>query len=692
MLGTDETVISDATDGVGNAFNGGGGNDNPALSAVAGSNGTTAFDDILNGNGGNDTLNGAAGNDTIRGGTGADSINGGNGDDLILHTMGEGGDTMINGGADFDTLEVSGTGGDDTLNIIVSGGVLTRFDNAAVNNIQNVEMVIVDLGGNAAGGDFITYNGTTEAVTVDLGAGLAPGLDLFTGIENVLGGSGNDTLTGDTGANVLGGNNGDDTLIATVDDVRDSMFGNGGVDTLDYSAYSTDLTVNLQAGGVVVNSGFTTASSDTISAIENFIGGTGNDNIQGTFGAGTTLGSVGSNILVGGFGNDTINGNSGADSIIGGDGDDDLAGGSGVFNDTLSGGAGNDVLRYLVVGVGGDGIDTIDGGDDTDTLVITGQGSTSDFLDVIYNGISLTSIELGLVTGVESVTANLLGAGGIGSDSLSYNGTTVSVNVDLTAGTASGFTSIAGIENVTGGSGGDTIRANGAVNVLGGNGGNDTIIATVDNVRDTFTGNSGNDTLDYSEYSTALSVVLQTGGSFTVGGSGSTVATSDSVSLFFNFIGGSAGDTITGHTGANILIGGGGADTITGGAGSDSMDGGAGNDVFNYDNYTESSPSAAGSRDTIIGFEVGDIIDLNGADANTLVAGNQDFVFTAAGGTGAFTAAGQLRFQQVDTNADLVLDSTVVLGNIGGANGLGADFDVLLQNYTGTLTSANFLF
>ena len=363
-----------------------------------------------------------------------------------------------------------------------------------------------------------------------------------------------------------------------------------------------------------------------------------------------------------------------------------------MFNDTLSGGAGNDVLRYLVVGVGGDGIDTIDGGDDTDTLVITGQGSTSDFLDVIYNGISLTSIELGLVTGVESVTANLLGAGGIGSDSLSYNGTTVSVNVDLTAGTASGFTSIAGIENVTGGSGGDTIRANGAVNVLGGNGGNDTIIATVDNVRDTFTGNSGNDTLDYSEYSTALSVVLQTGGSFTVGGSGSTVATSDSVSLFFNFIGGSAGDTITGHTGANILIGGGGADTITGGAGSDSMDGGAGNDVFNYDNYTESSPSAAGSRDTIIGFEVGDIIDLNGADANTLVAGNQDFVFTAAGGTGAFTAAGQLRFQQVDTNADLVLDSTVVLGNIGGANGLGADFDVLLQNYTGTLTSANFLF
>ena len=71
---------------------------------------------------------------------------------------------MINGGADFDTLEVSGTGNNDTLNIIVSGGVLTRFDNAAVNNIQNVEGVNADLGGNTAAGDTLTYNGTTAAI------------------------------------------------------------------------------------------------------------------------------------------------------------------------------------------------------------------------------------------------------------------------------------------------------------------------------------------------------------------------------------------------------------------------------------------------------------------------------------------------------------------------------------------------
>ena len=51
--------------------------------------------------------------------------------------------------------------------------------------------------------------------------------------------------------------------------------------------------------------------------------------------------------------------------------------------------------------------------------------------------------------------------------------------MDLAAGTASGFSSIAGIENVTGGSGADTLRANGnaQINNLAGGLGDDTYFA-----------------------------------------------------------------------------------------------------------------------------------------------------------------------------------------------------------------------
>ena len=208
----------------------------------------------------------------------------------------------------------------------------------------------------------------------------------------------------------------------------------------------------------------------------------------------------------------------------------DLSRTCGGSSDTIAGGAGNDIIRYTVVGTSGDGIDTVDGGADFDTLILTGQGSTNEFLDVTYNGTSLTLVELGAVTDVEAVTANMLG----GVDSLTYTSPTAAVSVDLTTGLASGFTSIAGIENVTGGAAGDTIRASGAVNVLAGNGGDDTIIATVDNVADTFAGNAGNNTLDYSAYATALTVTLVAAGSTTVGGSGAAL---DIISGFANFIG-----------------------------------------------------------------------------------------------------------------------------------------------------------
>ena len=107
-----------------------------------------------------------------------------------------------------------------------------------------------------------------------------------------------------------------------------------------------------------------------------------------------------------------------------------------------------------------------------DTLNITGLAG-NDTLDVLFGPTALTTVEGGAVANVESVTANLAA----GVDTLTYAGTTTAVTVNLATGTASGFTSIANIENATSGSGNDTLTgsAGGAIlNTLSGGAGNDT--------------------------------------------------------------------------------------------------------------------------------------------------------------------------------------------------------------------------
>ncbi|WP_395672568.1 M10 family metallopeptidase C-terminal domain-containing protein [Inquilinus sp.] len=81
-----------------------------------------------------------------------------------------------------------------------------------------------------------------------------------------------------------------------------------------------------------------------------------------------------------------------------------------------------------------------------------------------------------------------------------------------------------------------------------------------------------------------------------------------------------------------------GNDVLTGGTGADVLKGGAGADTFRYVATGDSTLAAAG-RDTITDFTTGDHIDLSAIDANGAGPGNTAFTF----GTGAFTAAGQIR-------------------------------------------------
>lgn len=140
----------------------------------------------------------------------------------------------------------------------------------------------------------------------------------------------------------------------------ETIWDGGGIDTIDWSNQSSAAKINLGAGqwselGPTYWNGAEDVSQTLAIAynvtIENATGGTGNDLITGN--------DV-SNVLKGGDGNDSLYGEAGNDSLDGWNGDDSLYGGTG--NDTLWGSVGNDSLY------GDEGNDTLYGEADNDYL------------------------------------------------------------------------------------------------------------------------------------------------------------------------------------------------------------------------------------------------------------------------------------------------------------------------------------
>jgi Ca2+-binding RTX toxin-like protein len=392
--------------------------------------------------------------------------------------------------------------------------------------------------------------------------------------------------------------------------------------TVDSLTYSTPLSIQ-----VFSITGTNIALADLVSG---FNGGDELAMLATIFsGADTIGGSTQADVLMGFDGNDTVNGGDGNDTLRGGAGGDALNGGAGldfanyqgssdaVFVDLqanliFSGDATGDTLT---------GIENLYGSSHDDTMsgtagrnILGGEGGR-DALDG-RGGDDALSGEAGddILSGRDG---NDRLVGGDGADSLS--GEAGNDSVDGGAGNDTSF-GLAGNDSFFGGTGTDT---------LDGGDDNDFLEGGAD--ADTLTGGAGIDTASYASSAAGVTVVL---GGASSGGD----AQGDTLTGFEQVMGSGFADSITGDAGANTLWGLAGNDVLTGGGGADVLKGGAGADTFRYVAVGDSTLAAAG-RDTITDFTTGDRIDLSAIDANGAGPGNTAFTF----GTGAFTAAGQIR-------------------------------------------------
>lgn len=470
-----------------------------------------AGNDTLSGGNGNDTIDGGSGNDQVVGRAGADSLRGGDGADALVGGSGNdtidggGGADFIDGQAGFDSVTYAArtTPVEALLNLVATTGAGWRLAGGAPvegDAFSSVERLV---GGSA--GDSLSFRVTDVGLTIEA-SGLAlelaggGGNDAFSTVDagfvgrnlgtiTLRGGSGNDTFRMFEGQDLRGvyfGESGDDTFRHSGEIVVAGVNGGEGVDT--------EIAAPVTGSPVLISPGverFEMFEGSVVRIVGNEL-----DN---------TIILHGTAVAEGGPGNDLIQNVSDRTArLIGGPGNDTLFSGPG--EDELIGGAGNDVYRFD---------DVPEGSEDLDFVVeqVDGGRDRLDFSRVA------TPVQANLAPLNNRIAVH------------ARRVVQVVASVDA-----------AQIEDVAGGSAGDTITGNARFNRLWGNGGADTVY-----------GLSGSDTVE--------------------GGSGNDV-------LF----GGSGNDQIVGGSGSDKLFGEGGDDRLSDRDGArDTLDGGSGDDTVDTD-------------------------------------------------------------------------------------------------------------
>ncbi len=625
-------------------------------------------DDTLTGDGLANLLEGGTGNDRLSGAGGADILDGGAGIDLAVYTEklvtvvavldGANDSKVFVGGKFEDTIRnIEGLVGGAADDELTGDGLANTLEGGGGNDILSGGDGDDILSGGAGqdvldggdGSDTASFSDKILAVTVALANG-APVVakvggvaeDTLINIENIIGGTGNDVLTGDALANRFTGGGG-----------KDVIDGKSGADTADYGdkLQAVIVTLNGSADSVVTVGGL---AEDTLRNIENLVGGSGADTLNGDDRANRLEGGLGDDLLRGGGGNDVLDGGAGNDTVVYSEKLQSLALTLGGADDAIAyvGGLAEDVVRNVENVTGGAGDDFLTG-DGLANVLIGGLGN-----DVLMGGAGKDTLD-----------------GGDGSDTAVYSDRSFGISVTLNGAQDAVVTvgllaedTLRNVENIVGTSQADTITGDTLDNIVRGGGG-----------KDTLDGAGGLDTVDYSDKTQAVEVTLN-GATYTVALVGGAIE--DTIRFFENAIGGTGDDSLTGDAGANRLEGGDGNDTLTGGGGGDILIGGTGDDHFILGAGTALIDDGDGA-DVVTGFVAGAgaKLDLSRLSTVTSIDGllalgaqdGADAVFDFGGGDTlrlqnvalASLGAGDFILANATTLSIAALDATKPEGNAG---------------------------
>jgi Ca2+-binding RTX toxin-like protein len=209
-----------------------------------------AGNDTLLGKGGFDLLFGGSENDTITGGDADDQSFGQSGDDRMIWNPGD--DTDLNeGGENTDTVEVNGGNGTEQFTT-TANGTRVRFDrlNPAPFSIDigTSEKLVL----NANGGD------DSSSATGNLAALIAMTVDGGTGNDSLLGSNGIDILLGGAGNDFVDGQQGNDVAFLGADndtfqwdpgDGSDVVEGQDGTDDMRFNGSAANERMEVTANG-----------------------------------------------------------------------------------------------------------------------------------------------------------------------------------------------------------------------------------------------------------------------------------------------------------------------------------------------------------------------------------------------------------------------------------------------------------
>ena len=385
---------------------------------------------------------GGAGADTLFGNGLDNSLTGGAGDDRLI---GAGGSDLLLGGANNDRYDFFPPA-------VLEADQVTENANEGIDTL-NFAFLTTDVVVNLA---------STSIQPVHTNRTLK--LNSSSVLENIVGGSGADTLFGNGQDNTITGNAGNDKLIGAAG--NDVMLGGADNDTFVFvpatAAEADQVSENLNQGsdtlsfaflttGVVVNLGSTSVQPVHMNRTLKLNSSVVFENILGSSGA------------------DTLFGNTLDNTLTGDAGDDKLLGAAG--NDILRGGANNDIYMFVptataeadtVTENANEGVDTLNFAYLT-TSVVVNLGSTS-----------IQSVNLNRTLKLNSLSTFENAVGGTGSDTLLGN----TVANRLTGGLGDNI--LVGQEGgdiLEAGSGRDILIGGLGLDILKGDAGDDILIA-----------------------------------------------------------------------------------------------------------------------------------------------------------------------------------------------------------------------